>query len=168
MTTLNGKRKVTARITPMLWFDSQAEEAANHYVGIFPNSRVTEVSRYGEAGPGPKGSVMVAAFELDGQPFTALNGGPQFKFTEAISLVVNCDGQREVDVYWDKLLAGGGTPQACGWLKDRYGLSWQVVPTEAIDMLADPDPSKAQRAMGAVMQMVKLDVAAIRRAYDAG
>ncbi|HEX5648689.1 MAG TPA: VOC family protein [Steroidobacteraceae bacterium] len=166
MAKLNGKRTITTRITPMLWFDTQGEEAANFYVSIFPNSRITEVSRFPEGGPGPAGSVMVVGFELDGQPFTALNGGPRFKFTEAISLVVNCDGQREVDRYWDRLLEGGGTTQACGWLKDRFGLSWQVVPTEVIEMLSDPDPAKVKRTFGAVMQMVKLDLDVIRRAYD--
>jgi predicted 3-demethylubiquinone-9 3-methyltransferase (glyoxalase superfamily) len=165
MKTLNGNGTIRTRITPMLWFDSQAEEAAHFYTSIFPNSRVTNLTRYGDAGPGPAGSVMVVGFELDGQPFTGLNGGPHFKFSEAISLVVNCDGQAEVDHYWEKLLEGGGHPAQCGWLKDRYGLSWQVVPTQAIDMLSDPDTTKAQRAMGAVMQMVKLDLDDIRRAY---
>jgi predicted 3-demethylubiquinone-9 3-methyltransferase (glyoxalase superfamily) len=163
---VNGKRTIKTRITPMLWFDTQAEEAANFYVRIFPDSRITEVSRFPEGGPGPAGSVMVVGFELDGQPFTALNGGPRFKFTEAISLVVNCDGQREVDRYWEKLLEGGGQTQACGWLKDRFGLSWQVVPTEVVEMLSDPDPAKVKRTFGAVMQMVKLDLAVIRRAFD--
>jgi predicted 3-demethylubiquinone-9 3-methyltransferase (glyoxalase superfamily) len=163
---VNGKRTIKTRITPMLWFDTQAEEAANFYVRIFPDSRITEVSRFPEGGPGPAGSVMVVGFELDGQPFTALNGGPRFKFTEAISLVVNCDGQREVDRYWEKLLEGGGQTQACGWLKDRFGLSWQIVPTEVVEMLSDPDPAKVKRTFGAVMQMVKLDLAAIRRAFD--
>lgn len=165
-TAFNGKRRIETRITPMLWFDGQAEEAANFYVGVFPNSRVTSIARCGDAGPGPKGSVLVASFELDGQPFTALNGGPRFKFTEAISLVVNCDGQRDVDYYWDKLLEGGGEPQACGWLKDRYGLSWQVVPTEVMAMIADEDAARAQRAMSAVWQMIKLDLGTVRRAYE--
>jgi predicted 3-demethylubiquinone-9 3-methyltransferase (glyoxalase superfamily) len=166
MATANGKRKIATRITPMLWFDGQAEEAAQFYTSIFDNSRVTEVSHYNEAGPGPAGSVMVVAFELDGQPFAALNGGPLFKFNESVSFVVNCDGQREVDRYWDKLLDGGGKPQACGWLKDRFGLSWQVVPTEAIEMLSDSDPRKAKNAMAAVMKMVKIDLAEVRRAYS--
>lgn len=159
---------MTTRITPMLWFDDQAEDAADFYVSIFGNSRITDVSRYGDTGPGPSGRVMVVAFELDGQPFTALNGGPHFKFTEAISLVVNCKDQREVDYYWDRLLAGGGAPQQCGWLKDRYGLSWQVVPTPVIDMLKDPDTTRQQRAMGAVMKMIKIDIAEARRAYEQG
>ena len=156
---------MTLRITPMLWFDGQAEEAANFYVSVFRNSRITDIARYGKNMPGQEGTVMVAAFEIDGQPFTALNGGPQFKFSEAVSFVVNCQGQQEVDYYWDKLMAGGGAPQACGWLKDKYGLSWQVVPTEAIEMMSDRDPEKSQRVMDAVMKMVKLDLAQLRRAY---
>lgn len=157
---------MTTRITPMLWFDDQAEDAADFYVSIFGNSRITDVSRYGDTGPGPSGRVMVVAFELDGQPFTALNGGPHFKFTEAISLVVNCRDQQEVDYYWGRLLADGGAPQQCGWLKDRYGLSWQVVPTPVIDMLKDPDTARQQRAMAAVMKMIKIDIAEARRAYE--
>ena len=159
---------IQTRIAPMLWFDGQAEEAANFYVGVFPNSRITRIARCGDSGPGPKGSVLVAGFELDGQPFTALNGGPRFKFTEAISLVVHCRDQREVDLYWDRLLEGGGQTQACGWLKDRYGLSWQIVPSEVMEMVADDDVGKAERARSAVWQMIKLDLEAIRRAYDAG
>ena len=159
---------IQTRIAPMLWFDGQAEEAANFYVGVFPNSRITRIARCGDSGPGPKGSVLVASFELDGQPFTALNGGPRFKFTEAISLVVHCRDQREVDLYWDRLLDGGGQTQACGWLKDRYGLSWQIVPSEVMEMVADDDVGKAERARNAVWQMIKLDLEAIRRAYDAG
>jgi len=159
---------IQTRIAPMLWFDGQAEEAANFYVGVFPNSRITRIARCGDSGPGPKGSVLVAGFELDGQPFTALNGGPRFKFTEAISLVVHCRDQREVDLYWDRLLEGGGQTQACGWLKDRYGLSWQIVPSEVMEMVADDDVGKAERARNAVWQMIKLDLEAIRRAYDAG
>lgn len=168
MTTTSHDRKHTieARITPMLWFDGKAEEAANFYVSVFPNSRITKIARNGEAGAGPKGSVLVASFDLDGQPFTALNGGPKFKFTEAISLVVNCADQREVDYYWDKLMAGGGRPKECGWLEDRYGLSWQVVPTAVMEMIADDDGAKAERAMHAVWQMVKLDLDAVRRAYE--
>jgi predicted 3-demethylubiquinone-9 3-methyltransferase (glyoxalase superfamily) len=163
----NGESRIKTRITPMLWFDDEAEDAAQFYTSIFPNSRITQVSHYGEGAPKPAGSVLVVAFELDGQPFSALNGGPQFKFSEAISLVVNCDGQRELDRLWDRLLEGGGHAQACGWLKDRYGLSWQVVPKQAIEMLSDPDPARARRAFGAVMKMVKLDLAEIRRAYEA-
>lgn len=157
---------IQTRIAPMLWFDGQAEEAANFYVGVFPDSRITRIARCGDSGPGPKGSVLVASFELDGQPFTALNGGPRFKFTEAISLVVHCRDQREVDRYWDALLDGGGQAQACGWLKDRYGLSWQIVPSEAMEMVADDDIEKAERARNALWQMIKLDLGAIRRAYD--
>ena len=157
---------IQTRIAPMLWFDDQAEEAANFYVGVFPNSRITRIARCGDSGPGPKGSVLVASFELDGQPFTALNGGPRFKFTEAISLVVHCRDQREVDRYWDTLLEAGGQTQACGWLKDRYGLSWQIVPSEVMEMIADDDIEKAERARNAVWQMIKLDLGAIRRAYD--
>jgi predicted 3-demethylubiquinone-9 3-methyltransferase (glyoxalase superfamily) len=157
---------IQTRIAPMLWYDGRAEEAANFYVGVFPNSRITKIARCGDSGPGPKGSVLVASFELDGQPFTALNGGPRFKFTEAISLVVHCRDQREVDRYWDTLLEGGGQAQACGWLKDRYGLSWQIVPSEVMEMIADDDIEKAERARNAVWQMIKLDLGAIRRAYD--
>jgi predicted 3-demethylubiquinone-9 3-methyltransferase (glyoxalase superfamily) len=157
---------IQTRIAPMLWYDGRAEEAANFYVGVFPNSSITKIARCGDSGPGPKGSVLVASFELDGQPFTALNGGPRFKFTEAISLVVHCRDQREVDRYWDTLLEGGGQAQACGWLKDRYGLSWQIVPSEVMEMIADDDIEKAERARNAVWQMIKLDLGAIRRAYD--
>ena len=151
-------------ITPFLWFDGQAEEAMNHYVSIFRNSKVKSVSRYGDAGPGPKGSVMTASFELDGQSFTALNGGPQYKFTEAVSFVVSCKDQAEVDHYWDALSAGG-EPGPCGWLKDKYGLSWQIVPTEMITLLMDKDPAKSQRTMGAMMQMKKIDLAKLRAAH---
>ena len=158
---------MTTRITPMLWFDNQAEEAAEFYTSIFRNSKIKDISRYGDIGPGPKGTVMVVSFEIDGQPFTALNGGPQFKFTEAVSFVVNCEGQEEVDYYWDRLVEGGA-PQQCGWLKDRFGLSWQVVPTAAIEMLSDPDPVKSQRVMQAVMKMVKLDIGQLRKAYEQG
>ena len=158
---------MTTRITPMLWFDNQAEEAAKFYTSIFRNSKIKDISRYGDIGPGPKGTVMVVSFEIDGQPFTALNGGPQFKFTEAVSFVVNCEGQEEVDYYWDRLVEGGA-PQQCGWLKDRFGLSWQVVPTAAIEMLSDPDPVMSQRVMQAVMKMVKLDIGQLRKAYEQG
>jgi len=157
---------IKTRITPMLWFDNQAEEAARFYTSIFKNSKLGNIARYGENMPGRAGSVMVVEFVLDGQAFTALNGGPQFKFTEAISLVVNCQGQQEVDYYWEQLTAGGGAPVQCGWLKDKYGLSWQVVPVEAIEMMSDSNRAKSQRAMEAVMTMVKLDVAEIRRAYE--
>jgi predicted 3-demethylubiquinone-9 3-methyltransferase (glyoxalase superfamily) len=154
---------IKQRITPFLWFDGQAEEAANFYVSIFPNSKVSLTSRYGEAGPGPKGSVMTIAFDLDGLSFTALNGGPMFKFTEAISLVVHCETQAEVDHYWDKLSAGGQQVQ-CGWLKDKYGLSWQIVPNALMELVQDKDPAKSQRVMAAMMQMKKIDIAGLKAA----
>jgi predicted 3-demethylubiquinone-9 3-methyltransferase (glyoxalase superfamily) len=161
--------KTTQKITPFLWFDSQAEEAANFYVSIFKHSRIGAITRYDDEGSKaagrPKGSVMTVEFELDGQKFTALNGGPHFKFTEAISLVVNCDDQKEVDHFWGKLSAGGQEVQ-CGWLKDRFGLSWQVVPTALIEMLQDKDPEKSKRTMAAMLKMKKLDVDALKRAYD--
>src|SRR5436853_2437860 len=158
--------KIEKRISPMLWYDNQAEEAANFYVSIFKNSRVTSISRYGDAGPGPKGSVMVAEFELDGQKFTALNGGPQFKFTEAISLVVNCESQEEIDEYWRKLTADGGRESECGWLKDKFGLSWQIVPTELGKLMSAKDPATANRVMQALLQMKKLDIAKLQQAAE--
>ena len=157
---------IKQRITPFLWFDGQAEEAAKFYVSIFPNSKLGSTSRYGEAGPGPKGSVMTVAFELDGLSFTALNGGPMFKFTEAISLVVHCETQAEVDHYWDKLSAGGQQVQ-CGWLRDKYGLSWQIVPNALIELVQDKDPAKSRRVMAAMMQMKKIDIAGLKAAYAA-
>jgi len=157
--------KIEQRITPMLWYDNQAEEAANFYVSIFKNSRVTSISRYGDAGPGPKGSVMVAEFELDGQKFTALNGGPQFKFTEAISLVVNCESQEEVDYFWEKLSGSGGQEVVCGWLKDKYGLSWQVVPVRLFELISDP--AKSDRVMQAVMEMKKHEIPKLEAAAAA-
>jgi predicted 3-demethylubiquinone-9 3-methyltransferase (glyoxalase superfamily) len=155
-----------ARISPMLWFDKEAEDAAKFYTSIFPNSRINDVTHYTEAGPGPAGSVMVVAYELDGQPFTNLNGGPQFPFTEAISLVVNCEGQQEVDYYWEKLTGDGGREVQCGWLKDRFGVSWQVVPMEAMAMFTDPDKEKSKRAFASVMKMVKIDLPTMRRAFE--
>ncbi|HKC09672.1 MAG TPA: VOC family protein [Methylomirabilota bacterium] len=160
---------VISKITPCLWFDDQAEAAVGFYTGIFKNSKVTTVSRYGEAGKEihgkAPGTVMVVAFELEGQTFTALNGGPVFKFNEAISFQVSCESQAEVDHYWTKLSAGGDpSAQQCGWLKDRYGVSWQIVPTAMIEMLNDPDATKSQRVMTAMLQMKKIDVAALRRA----
>ena len=152
------------RITPFLWFDSQAEEAANFYVSVFPNSKVLSLQRYGPAGPGPEGSAMTVDFELDGQRVTALNGGPVFKFSEAVSFVIDCQDQAEVDRYWDALLAGG-TPSQCGWLKDRFGFSWQVVPKQLFETIGGPDAAGRQRAMAAMMQMVKLDVAKLQAAY---
>jgi predicted 3-demethylubiquinone-9 3-methyltransferase (glyoxalase superfamily) len=154
------------KITPFLWFDKEAEEAMHFYVSIFKNSKVKGVTHYGEAGPGPAGTVMTASFELDGQEFVALNGGPLFKFTEAISFVVNCETQTEIDEIWEKLSAGGKTVQ-CGWLKDKYGLSWQIVPTALPQMLTDKDAEKSKRVFNAMMTMVKIDIAALQRAYDA-
>lgn len=153
------------RIVPNLWFDTQAEEAAEFYVSIFPNSRVTALTRYTEAGPGPAGSVLTVNFELDGQLFTAINGGPQFPFTEAVSFVIECADQAELDHYWDRLTDGGQEVQ-CGWLKDRYGLSWQVVPTGWEDLMNDPDPARVARATTAMLGMVKLDIAALQAAAD--
>jgi predicted 3-demethylubiquinone-9 3-methyltransferase (glyoxalase superfamily) len=153
------------KITPFLWFDGKAEEAMNFYVSIFKNSKILGVSRWGDAGPGPKGSVLTAAFELDGQKFVALNGGPQYTFTPAISFMVNCETQEEVDHYWEKLTAGGKEVQ-CGWLTDKYGLSWQITPTILITMLQDKDPVKAQRVMKAMMKMIKIDIKELQRAYD--
>ena len=152
------------KITPHLWFDGNAEEAVNFYVSIFEFSRILNMSRYGDAGPGPKGSVMAISFELQGQPFAAVNGGPMFKFNEAISFLIWCDNQKEIDRLWSKLLPGG-QEQACGWLKDKYGLSWQIVPTAIPKMMTDPDPTKSERVMNAFLKMKKLDIAAIERAY---
>lgn len=146
------------KITPFLWFDHQAEEAAKFYTSIFKNSKIKKITRYTKVGPGPEGSVMTVAFTLNGQVFVALNGGPNFKFTEAISLVVNCETQAEVDRYWKKLSAGGGKTVACGWLKDKYGLFWQITPTMLIKLIGDKDPNKVNRVMTAMMQMVKLDI----------
>jgi predicted 3-demethylubiquinone-9 3-methyltransferase (glyoxalase superfamily) len=159
------------RITPCLWFSDEAEEAARFYTGIFKDSRITRTTRYGEAGQEvhgrPPGSVMVVQFELDGHTFTALNGGPHFKFNEAISLQVNCDTQQEIDYYWEKLGAGGDPKaQVCGWLKDRYGLSWQVVPTGMDEMFEDEKSPEAARAMEAMLRMKKIDIAELRRAYE--
>jgi len=154
-------------ITPFLWFDDKAEQAMNFYCSIFPDSKISSVNRYGEAGPGPEGSVMTANFELQGQEFVALNGGPEFKFTEAISFVVNCDTQQEVDEMWEKLSAGGKTSQ-CGWLKDKYGLSWQVVPAGMGELFGGDDPEKSSRAMKAMLQMEKLDINKLREAYNKG
>jgi predicted 3-demethylubiquinone-9 3-methyltransferase (glyoxalase superfamily) len=153
------------KITPFLWFNDQAEEAMNFYVSIFKNSKAGSVTRYGDAGPGPKGSAMTANFQLDGVDFTALNGGPQFPFTEAVSFVVHCETQQEIDYYWDKLTAGG-RPSQCGWLKDKFGLSWQVVPDVLPRLLKDPDPKKAQRVVQALMQMTKLDIARLQQAAE--
>jgi len=154
------------KISPFLWYDDKAEEAANFYVSIFKNSKVVSVARYGEAGPGPKGSAMTVAFELDGQKFVALNGGPHFKFTEAVSFVVNCTSQEEVDNFWEKLVEGGGKESQCGWLKDKYGLSWQVVPTVLPELLQNKDPEKANRVMQAMLKMVKIDIETLKRAAE--
>src|SRR5687768_734041 len=151
------------KIVPFLWFDDQAEEAMNHYISIFPDSKVLSVTRYGDAGPGPKGTVMTVTFELAGQEFIALNGGPQFKFTEAISLSVNCLTQEEVDELWEKL-SEGGEQGPCGWLKDKYGLSWQINPIALGEMLQDPDPEKSNRVMQAMLQMGKIEIAGLKRA----
>lgn len=158
-----AQRIANHKITPFLWFDTQAEQAAEFYTSVFDNSRIVAVSRYGDAGPGPAGSVMTVEFELDGQRFVALNGGPQFTFTEAVSFAVSCESQDEVDRLWD-VLSAGGEPGPCGWLKDRYGLSWQVVPTALPELLSDPDPARSQAAMTAMLGMGKLDIAAMREA----
>ncbi|MDQ3019377.1 MAG: VOC family protein [Bacteroidota bacterium] len=153
------------KITPFLWFDNNAEEAMNFYTSIFRNSKIGSVTRYGNAGPGPKGSVMTATFNLDGQDFIALNGGPHFKFTEAISFSVDCKTQKEVDEFWEKLSEGGQTSQ-CGWLKDKFGLSWQIVPTVLPELLMDKDPKKSNRVMDAMMKMTKLDIKTLKEAYE--
>jgi len=153
------------KITPFLWFNDKAEEAMNFYVSIFKNSKVVRVSRYGEAGPGPRGTVMSATFQLEGQEFFALNGGPQFSFTPAISLFVNCETQQEVDDLWEKL-SQGGAKERCGWLKDKYGLSWQIVPSVLGKMLQDKDAQKSNRVMKAMLQMDKIDIKALKRAYE--
>jgi predicted 3-demethylubiquinone-9 3-methyltransferase (glyoxalase superfamily) len=153
------------KITPFLWFDSNAEEATNFYVSIFKNSKIGTVQRYGDAGPGPKGSVMSVTFQLEGQEFFALNGGPHFKFTPAISLFVNCETQEEVDELWEKL-SSGGRPDRCGWLQDKFGLSWQIIPKQLMQMLGDKDPVKSQNVMRAMLQMDKIDIGKLRQAYD--
>lgn len=154
------------KITPFLWFDGKAEEAAKLYTSIFPDSRIISLKYWGEGSPFPKNQVMQVVFELDGQRFHAMDAGPQFKFTEAISMFVNCTSQQEVDHYWNKLTADGGQESACGWLKDKFGVSWQIIPTVLGEMLGDKDPAKAGRAMQAMMQMKKIDVAALEKAYD--
>lgn len=156
----------TQKITTFLWFDNNAEEAVNFYVSIFKNSKVLNTTRYGDAGPGPKGTVMIIAFQLDGEEFTALNGGPQFKFTEAISLVVHCQTQDEVDYFWEKLSGDGGQIVECGWLKDKFGLSWQIVPDVLLELLQDSDSEKSQRVMKAMMKMKKLDIEGLKQAAE--
>ena len=158
---------MTQKLTPCLWFDTEAEAAAKYYTSIFPNSRILDISHFGEAGPRPAGMVLTVSFELDGHEFTALNGGPEFKFNEAISFQIRCETQDEVDHYWAKLTEGG-EEGPCGWLKDRYGVSWQVIPKRLEELLTDPDPDRSQRAMRAMMQMKKLDVAALEEAAMAG
>jgi predicted 3-demethylubiquinone-9 3-methyltransferase (glyoxalase superfamily) len=155
-------------LTPCLWFDTQAEEAASYYVSVFKNSRIVSTSHYGEAGPREAGMVLTVQFELDGQPFTALNGGPEFTFDEAISFQIDCRSQDDVDYYWETLSADGGEEGPCGWVKDKFGVSWQVVPDELEKLLADPDQGRAQRAMAAMLEMRKIDIAAVRAAADAG
>jgi predicted 3-demethylubiquinone-9 3-methyltransferase (glyoxalase superfamily) len=153
------------KITPFLWFDGQAEEAMNFYTYIFKNSRIVNVMRYGDAGPGPKGAVMTGTFELEGQQFMAINGGPMYKFTPAISLFVSCETQAEVDELWEKLSARG-MPVRCGWLTDKFGVSWQIIPTALGQLLHDKDPQKSQRVMQAMLQMVKIDIAGLQRAHE--
>jgi predicted 3-demethylubiquinone-9 3-methyltransferase (glyoxalase superfamily) len=155
------------KITPYLWFNGNAEEAVGFYTSVFAGSRVTKVARWGKGGPAPEGTVMNIAFELAGQSFIALNGGPQFPFTPAISLFVSCESQAEVDDFWAKLTAGGGKPGRCGWLEDRYGLSWQVVPVALVDLMSDPDPQASGRVAQALMTMQKIDLAELQRARAA-
>ena len=155
------------KITPFLWFDGNAEEAMNFYVSVFKNSKIVNVRRYGEAGPGPKGTVMTGTFQIEGQEFFALNGGPQYKFTPAISLFVSCQTQKEVDELWNKLSAGGRTDR-CGWLQDKYGLSWQIIPSASGKMLGDKDPKKSNRVMKAMLQMDKIDIKKLKQAYGEG
>jgi predicted 3-demethylubiquinone-9 3-methyltransferase (glyoxalase superfamily) len=160
-----GKEETMQKITPFLWFDGKAEEAMNFYVSVFKNSKVVSVARYGEAGPGPKGTVMSATFQLEGQDFFALNGGPMFTFSPAISFFVNCETQQEVDELWEKLSAGG-EKQRCGWLKDKYGLSWQIIPSMLGKLMQDKDAGKAQRVMKAMLEMDKIDIQGLKQAYE--
>ena len=153
------------KITPSLWFDTQGEEAAKFYTSVFKNSRIVRTTHYGETGPGPEGTVMTVTFELDGQEYVALNGGPQFKFNEAVSFQVSCETQEEIDDFWSKL-ADGGEEGPCGWLKDKYGLSWQIVPSILDELVGDPDPAKSQRVMAAMLKMGKMDIAALKAAYQ--
>jgi predicted 3-demethylubiquinone-9 3-methyltransferase (glyoxalase superfamily) len=156
---------ITQKITTFLWYDHEAEEAARLYTSLFNDSKILNVARYGDAGPGPKGSAMTVNFQLAGQEFIALNGGPMYKFTEAVSLMVHCENQQEVDGLWNKLTANGGEESMCGWLKDRFGLSWQIIPTALFQLIGDPDPEKARRATEAMLQMKKIDIAALERAH---
>jgi len=155
-----------SKITPFLWFDNNAEEAVNFYTSVFKNSKIGTVHRYGDTGPGPKGTVMTASFTIDGLEFTALNGGPVFKFNESISFVVHCKDQAEVDYYWEKLTSNGGQEVECGWLKDKFGLSWQIVPDALFELLGDKDPVKSQKVMKAMLQMKKIDVAKLKQAAE--
>jgi predicted 3-demethylubiquinone-9 3-methyltransferase (glyoxalase superfamily) len=155
------------KITPFLWFDDNAEEAVNFYVSLFADSTVNNITRYGEGGPGPAGQLMTASFELHGQEFMALNGGPHFSFSPAISFFVNCETQQEVDELWNKLLEGGEAQQ-CGWITDRFGVSWQIIPAALGELMGGPDPAKSQRVMAAMLQMVKIDIEGLQRAYDEG
>lgn len=157
--------KKIQKISTYLWFDGNAEEAVADYTALFPDSRITKVVHWGKGGPGPEGSVMNIAFELAGQQFMALNGGPMFKFTPAISLFVTCESQQEVDILWEKFLSRGGKATACGWLDDRYGLSWQIIPSVLMELMSDPDPEKASRVAAAMMKMQKIDIAALQRAH---
>jgi predicted 3-demethylubiquinone-9 3-methyltransferase (glyoxalase superfamily) len=156
------------KITPCLWFDTEAEEAAEYYVSLFGDAKILDITHYGEAGPRPAGMVLTVSFMLEGQEYVALNGGPDFPFTEAVSFQVSCEDQEEVDRFWARLLEDGGTEGPCGWIKDRFGLSWQVVPVAMLKLLSDPDPARAQRAMAAMLQMTKLEVAALEKAADGG
>jgi predicted 3-demethylubiquinone-9 3-methyltransferase (glyoxalase superfamily) len=153
-------------ITPNLWFDSNGMEAAEYYVSVIPNSKINRVSYFGEAGPGPVGGVLTVDFELDGQPYTIINGGPEFTFSEAVSFMINCADQAEIDAYWDRLVGDGGQEGPCGWLKDKYGLSWQIAPVALAEMIADPDRARSDRAMKAMLGMKKLDPAALQAAAD--
>src|ERR671930_16722 len=165
MAIAKGKGAEMRNITPFLWFDNEAEDAANFYTSLFPSSRILRVTRYGDAGPREAGTVMTVDFELNCQKFVALNGGPQYTFTEAVSFLVSCESQEEVDEFWEKL-SEGGEKGPCGWLKDRYGLSWQVVPTLLDELIADPDPEKSQRVMAAMMQMGKIEIEPLKSAYE--
>jgi predicted 3-demethylubiquinone-9 3-methyltransferase (glyoxalase superfamily) len=162
-----GRTRIVQKITPCLWFDTEAEEAATFYTSVFENSKILSVSRYGEAGPRPAGMVMTVDFELDGQEFVALNGGPEFKFTEAVSFQVNCETQDEVDEFW-ATLSEGGEEGPCGWLKDKFGLSWQIIPTALPRLIDDPDPDRSQRVMKAMLEMGKIDIAALEKAAERG
>jgi len=154
------------KITPFLWFDNNAEEAATFYTSVFKNSKILNIARYGEEGPGPAGAVMTVSFQIEGQEFVALNGGPVFQFNESISFVINCDNQQEVDDYWSKLTAGGGKESQCGWLKDKFGVSWQVVPKRLEELMTDKNPQKVQKVMAAMMKMKKMDIAKLEEAYE--